>query len=292
VDVVSDGPSGPPEVMKRRVRNILRQERERKDISRKEAADSVEWSESKLSRIETGVTIPAPADVRFLLMQYGVDEARIVEVIEIARAARQPDEWESYRTIYSPAAINLFASERSAALVMKFEPSLIPGLFQTEDYTRALLRETRSDPNTIDDKVKGRLLRQEMLEGDECPELDFIIGEAAVSRPIGGIKVMRAQIDKLKDISTHKKVTLRIIPFSVGAHPGLGSAFTVLEFRDPDLQDLVYLENAERESIVRDDQAEVKRFAQRFAELAEIASPADELGTILDEIAKARLRKI
>ena len=289
--VVRDVPTDPPEVMRRKVRNILRQERERRGITQKAAAERVLWSQSKLIRIETGVTPAAPADVRLLLLEYGADDERVAEIVEIAKAARQPDEWEAYKGVYSNASLNLFANERASTLIQKYEPTLIPGLFQTEEYARALLKEIRSDPDKVDDRVRARLLRQEMLDSDDCPDLDVIIGEATVSRHIGGSKVMREQVEKLKELITHKKVTLSLMPFSKGAHPGLGSAFTILEFKDPDLPDLVYLESADRESIVRDDQGEVDRYNRRFAELRELANPPEDLPVLLDEIANYRFRR-
>ncbi len=289
--VVNDVATDPPEVMRRKVRNILRQEREQRGITQKAAAERVLWSQSKLVRIEAGVTPAAPADVRLLLMEYGADDDRVAEAVEIAKAARQPDEWETYKGVYSNAALNLFANERAATLIEKYEPTLIPGLFQTEEYARALLKQLGSNPDQIDAMVQGRLLRQEMLDSDDFPDLDVIIGEATVSRPVGGSKVMREQIEKLKELVRHKRVTLHFMPFSKGAHPGLGSAFTILQFQDADLPDLVYLEGADRESIVRDDQVEVDRYNRRFAELRELADPSEDLPAVLDEIVKYRFSR-
>ena len=186
-------------------RNILRQEREQRGITQKAAAERVLWSQSKLIRIETGVTPAAPADVRLLLLEYGANEERVAEIVEIAKAARQPDEWQAFKGIYSTASLNLFANERAATLIQKYEPTLVPGLFQTEEYARALLRETGSNPKTIDERVRARLLRQEMLDDDDCPNLDVIIGEATVSRPVGGNKVMRDQIAKLKRLAETRR---------------------------------------------------------------------------------------
>jgi len=286
--VVNDMAADTPEVMRRKVRNILREAREKAEITQKEAAERVLWSPSKLIRIETGVTPAAPADVRLLLLEYGTDNKRVAEAVEIAKAARQPEKWEAYKDVYSTTARHLFAYERAATLIQKYEPTFIPGLFQVEEYARALLKETGSDPNQIDEKVRGRLLRQELLESDDCPDLDFILGEAAVSRPIGGIKVMREQIEKLKELAAHKKVTLRLILFSKGAHPGLGTAFTILQFQDADLSDLVYLEGVDRESIVREEQETVDRYNSRFDQLRELASPPENLPGLLDEIIRYR----
>ena len=246
-------------------------------MTKREAAASVLWTESKLSRIETGATTAAPADVRLLLIQYGVEEARVKEAVEFAKAARRPDEWAGYREAYTNSALSLFSQEGSASLILKFEPSLVPGLFQTEEYARAVLKDLGTDPKVIDLKLRGRMRRQEILDDERGPELNFIIGEAAISRPVGGRKVMLAQIDRLTQLATLNRVNLQVIPFSVGVYPGLGSAFTVLEFDESDLQDLVYLEDVDKESIVRDDQAAVDLYTRRFAELSEIATSVVDL---------------
>lgn len=290
--MVSGAATDIPEVMKRKVRNILREEREKTGITQKAAAERVLWSPSKLIRIETGVTPAAPADVRLLLLEYGADDDRVAEAVEIAKAARQPDKWDAYKDVYAITARHLFAYERAATVIQKYEPTFIPGLFQTEEYARALLRETGTDPKQVDEKVQARLLRQELLESKDCPDLDFIIGEGAVSRPIGGMKVMREQIEKLKKLSEHKKVTLRLMLFSKGAHPGLDSAFTILQFQEADLSDLVYLEGVDRESIVREEQDEVARYNSRFAELRELANPPEDLPVLLDEIVRYRFSDI
>ena len=99
---------------------------------------------------------------------------------------------------------------------------------------------------------------------------------------------MLAQIWRLKEVAKHEKVTLRFMPFSAGAHPGMGSAFTILEFRDDTIPDLVYVESIDRASIVQDDQKEVARYNNRFAELRELASSPDIFDAQLDEVAEYR----
>jgi len=210
--------------------------------------------------------------------------------VELAIASRRPDQWSEYKEVLSAEARSLFAGERVAKLVQKYEPTIVPGLFQTEDYARALLTELGTDPAKIDRRVEARLRRQELFEEASQPDLDFIIGEASVSRPIGGKGVMLDQIEHLKKVSTRANVTLRFIPFAVGAHPGMGSAFTILQFSDPDLPDLVYLESVDKESIIREDQDEVRRYGERFIKLTEIASSAEEVPSILDRLAD-RMRR-
>jgi hypothetical protein len=132
-----------------------------------------------------------------------------------------------------------------------------------------------------------RLRRQALLDSPDCPELDFIIGEATVSRPVGGKQVMLEQIERLKEVARHERVTLQLLDFAAGAHRGMGSAFTLLQFADPDLPDLVYLEGTEKETIIRDDREAIRRYGERFVELKEMCRP-DRLDEQLDEIARYR----
>lgn len=277
----------PPEVLKRRLRTALRQAREQAKITQRAAAERLYWSPSKIIRIEQGNVPVAPSDVRVLLLEYGVGEERVLELVELAKASRRPDEWAAYKDVFSSAARELFANERAAEVVQKFEPSLIPGLLQTEAYARALLKALGTPHDVLSRKLEVRIRRQEMLDSPNCPELDFIIGEATVSRPVGGKHVMIEQIEWLKEVARHQKVTLQLLPFAAGAHPGLGCAFTLLQFVDPDLPDLLYLEGADKESITRDDRQAIERYGERFVELKDLCSP-DDLDGQLEEIARYR----
>lgn len=260
-------------------------------MTQKAAADRVLWSLSKLVRLESGVAQPAPADVRVLLLEYGVDEKRVAEVVDIAKASRNPDEWEPYKEDISAAALSLFANESAAEVIEKFEPTLIPGLLQTEEFATGLLRAWKFPESKIKKLVEARMRRQELLESPDCPRLDFIIGEAAVSRPIGGNAIMLGQLEKLKTMAAHKNIRLRLLPFSKGAHVGMGSAFTILQFRDPDLPDLVYLESIDKESTVRDDKEEVAKYNERFVDLGELAGTPEQFASQLDDIAGYRFRQ-
>jgi transcriptional regulator with XRE-family HTH domain len=279
----------PPEVLKRRLRAILRQERERLKWTQKTAAERVLWSESKLIRIETGNVAVAPADVRLLLLEYGVEDARIAEYVDLARAARQPDEWADYKEEYSQEALTLFANERSAKLIQSYEPTLIPGLFQTEAYARSLLTALGTPPAQLKRKLGVRLRRQEILDSEDRPDCDIVIGEAAVSRPIGGKRAMLVeQIEHLKKLAEKENITLQLIPFDKGAHAGIGRAFTILQFRDPQLPDLLYLEDADSESIERDQSTKITRYGDRFVDLKELSISGEDLNAAFDEIARYR----
>lgn len=277
----------PPEVNRRRVRNILRESRTAAGLTQEEAALRVIWSLSKLIRVENGPTAPAPADVRLLMLEYGAPEERVLEVVEYAKAARRPDPWQTFKGVYSAESRSLFANEPAASLIQKHEPSVVPGLLQTEDYANALLRGIGVEEHLIESMVQVRLARQEILDARDGPTLEFFLGEASVSRPIGGNAVMRDQLAHLKRMAERPDVTLRLVPFSASAYPGMGSAFTILQFHEPELSDLLYLEGEEGETVVRDNREVIDRYARYFTALQSTALPAREFGDRLDSLAKS-----
>jgi hypothetical protein len=257
-------------------------------LTQQEAADRVLWSLSKIIRVENGPSAPTPADARVLMLEYGAPEERVAEVVDIAQKARRPNRWDTYKSVFSNESRSLFANEPAASLIQKHEPSLVPGLLQTEDYARALLVGLDVPSAKIEQVVKGRLERQEILESEGGPRLNFVLGEAAVSRPIGGHAVMRSQIERLKELARRPDTTLRLMPFSAGPYPGMGVAFTILEFRDPELSDLLYLESGDRETVVREDVDEVESYLSRFARIQELASSPQAFAGLLDAIVKNR----
>lgn len=289
---VARGRADSPEVSKRKLRSALRQAREKAGLTQKAVAEQLYWSQSKVIRIEQGNVPFQPTDVQALLIAYGVDAERIADFVELAKASRQPDEWVAYKDLYSAEALTLFAYEQAAKVIQKYEPSVIPGLFQTEDYARALLTGVGYSPDRVKRTLESRLRRQELLETSDGPDLDFIVGEAAVSRPVGGAGVMREQVTRLKELAgpAFPRVTVRMVPFSVGIHPGFGSAFTLLQFADHDLRDLVYLEGVDKESLARDDPDSIDSYGERFVALTEIAVVEDKLEALLDEVVAYRFR--
>jgi Domain of unknown function (DUF5753) len=245
-----------------------------------------DWSVSKIIRIEAGSVGVTPTDLRALLAIYKVtDEAQIDELVELARGSRKQSFGE-YRDVYSRASLTLFANEENAKVIYKYEPQFVPGLLQTEEYARALLTGFGHSENEIERMVRGRLERQEVLDREDHPELHFIIDEAVVRRAVGGHRVMANQCDMLKYISTHRsKIHLQILLFSTGAHPRMGGAFTILEYDDAALDDLLYLENAGGESVSRDDPDLIADYRQAFATLEEMACPSKDFQDLLDKIA-------
>jgi transcriptional regulator with XRE-family HTH domain len=277
------------EVKKRRLRSAVRRARERTGMSQKTAAESLGWSQSKLVRIELGTVPVTPADVRALLSLYGVsDQGVITSLAALAKEAREGRGFSAYEDVYSAQAIDLFGNEPSAKAIYKYEPDFIPGLFQTEKYARALLRSLGFSESIVDRKLEVRIERQQIIDGDPRPELNFIIGEAAVSIPAGGDDVMVEQLERLRELAKKPGISIQLLPFAAGVHQGLGGAFTVLQFDDENLADLLYLENAERESLSRDEETEIRKYLSLFLDLQQHATTPEEFDPMLQRIAEQR----
>ncbi len=232
-----------PTIRRRRLGAELRQRREAAGVTIEFVAERLECSASKVSRIETGHTTATVRDVRDMLGIYGVVGAECEELIQIAREARQKGWWHPFSPVLSGAYVGL---EAAAGSIRAYEQQVIPGLLQTEDYARAMIRSARPDitGEEIEQRVRVRMGRQSLLTQDDPIELWVVLDETVVSRPVGGDTVMRAQLERLVEAADLPNVTLQILPFEVGAHAGMDGTFTILGFPEAGDPDVVYAENA------------------------------------------------
>jgi transcriptional regulator with XRE-family HTH domain len=283
---MTESPLEAPEVLRRRLKDALRKARENADLTQKAVAQQLDWSPSKIIRIEQGAVGVSSTDVRALLRLYGVDdESQVRELTELAKRSRKQS-WSEYKDVYSQVSLTLFAYESAAKRILNYEPTFIPGLLQTEEYAQALLRGLGHSEERVDLKVRARLARQELLERSPRPELSFILGEGSVSRPIGGKRVMLHQLDRLKELASLPGIKIQVLTFDVGVHPSMGAAFTILEFDG--LDDLLYLESSTGDHIYRDDPDLISKYRENFATLESLATSPDELSPALDKISKRR----
>jgi len=279
-----------PEVMRRRLSVVLRRARDEKHLTQREAAEALYWSVSKIIRIEQGAVSLSPTDLQAMLAIYGVtDEEQVSELVDLAVASRRQS-WTEYKDVYSQASLSLFGSEAAARIIYKYEPTFVPGLLQTQEYAHALLTGLGRSEEEIEQMVSARLQRQALLDREIRPELRFILGEAVVSRTVGGPSVMIAQLERIKKLGARPGISLQVLPFSRGAHPKMGGAFTILEFEDEYLEDLLYLENAGGETTTRDDRELIADYRGAFLRLEAIATRPDDLASVLDGIAAARFK--
>ncbi|MFC7547259.1 helix-turn-helix domain-containing protein [Plantactinospora sp. GCM10030261] len=232
-----------PTIRRRRLGAELRRRRESAGVTIEMVAEQLECSASKVSRIETGHTSATPRDVRDMLAIYGVEGAECDELVQIAREARQKGWWHPYSTVLTGAYVGL---EAAAGSIRAYEQQVVPGLLQTEEYAKAMIRAARPDipDDEVEQRVRVRLGRQSLLTQDDPIDLWVVLDEAVVSRPVGGDAVMRAQLERLVEAAELPNVTLQILPFEVGAHAGMDGTFAILDFPEAGDPDVVYAENA------------------------------------------------
>jgi transcriptional regulator with XRE-family HTH domain len=268
-------PAASPTVRRRRLALELRRLREAAGMTIEHVAKSLECSDSKISRIETARVRATPRDVRDLLALYGVTGTRQAGLIQLAREARQTGWWhQAYGDLPVRALVGL---EDAAASISYYVQQLVPGLLQTEDYARAVLRAIRLDlgPAEVERRVGLRMARQSLLTRDEPPELWAVIDEAVLRRVVGGQEVMRQQLKRLAEAAARPNVTLQVLPFTAGEHAGMDGPFTILGFPDPADPDVVYLEHTTSDLYLEDPEA-TTRYARLFDHLrAESLGPDD-----------------
>jgi transcriptional regulator with XRE-family HTH domain len=273
-----------PLVLRRRLRVALRNARNESGLTQKDVAATLGWSPSKLIRIENGsvsVTIP---DLKALLEEYGVkDRTRIDELVDLSRHAREPG-WLTYSDVLSKDFTTYLSYEASAARTYQYQPSLLPGLLQTEEYARATLRDVYATPDGVIDRLWAvRQRRQELHDRELPPEMVFVLDEPVIRRQLGGAAVMVRQLKRLREDAARPHVTLQIIPFSAGGHTGLTGPIVVLQFADPSADDIVFLEGARNDLAFVDAPDEASRYLNDFYILQDKAlDPAGSL-RLLDE---------
>jgi transcriptional regulator with XRE-family HTH domain len=222
----------------------LRRLREEAGLTTERAALSIRGSHSKISRMEHGRVGFKERDIADLLTLYGVGPGDEREaLIGLAREANTPGWWQGYSDILPHWVEPYFGLEAAASAIREYELQFVPGLLQIEDYARAVIRlgNLPSEEEVIR-RTQARISRQEILRRENPPKVWAVLDEGALRRTIGGPDVMRAQLEHLIEMCDHPAVTLQVLPFSAGAHRAMGGPFTILRYTEPDLRDVVYIE--------------------------------------------------
>jgi transcriptional regulator with XRE-family HTH domain len=274
--------SNDPEILRRRLRVELRQLRKGRNLRQQDVAEAMDWSTSKLIRIENGTVRVAPSDVRVLLAHYGVtDRQQVEDLVDKARAART-DPWADMRPYYPADWLTMFGLESSAMSIRSFQDLYVPGQLQIQEYAYAIFRLEQVPPDQADGRWEGRQRRQDLHDRVEPPEMSFTLDEAVLRRLVGGPVVMRRQWLRLRELADLSHMTLRVVPFEKGEYGSMGRSFVLLEFADPNDDDIVFIEE---EGTVRREGVEVTAtFSDAWDDQRAKALSPDDTKALLDEL--------
>lgn len=224
---------------------LLRRLRESQAITRERAGELIRASQSKISRLELGRTGFKLRDVVDLVTLYGVtDPAVRTRLFDLARQANAPGWWHAYGDVVPAWFEPYLGLEEAASLIRAYEVQFVPGLLQTTDYARAVIRlgHGHAPDAEVDRRVELRMRRQEILRRPHPPKLWAVVDESALRRPIGGAAVMFAQLQHLIDVCEAPHITIQVMPFRAEGHAAAGGPITLLRMAEPDIPDVVYLE--------------------------------------------------
>jgi transcriptional regulator with XRE-family HTH domain len=266
-----------PTIRQRELGRRLRELRKEHGLTVVDVAEKLLCSATKISRLETGARRPSLRDVRDLCGIYGVEDSVSAELMNLAREAREQVWWTQYEDLKLGPYLGL---EQEAIAITSFTTYYLPALMQTQEYTRAVITSIapKMDPKIFQQRVEVRMLRQEVLDGEDPPRYRVLLDEAVLYRRVGGPKVMAAQMDKILQIVSSGKVTIQIVPFSAGVPAAQDSNFVLLEFDDETGQSpVVFVEGLLGNQYI-ERKADIARYREAIDYLRDSAmSPRDSV---------------
>ncbi|ARQ72617.1 helix-turn-helix domain-containing protein [Streptomyces marincola] len=265
----------------------LRDLRERAGCSFGDAAAALSVNTTTVRRMEKAEVGLKPLYVKALLERYDVPAAEAESFLHLVEEANRPGWWHRFRDVL-PDWFSLYVSlEGEASLIRAYEPHCVPGLLQTEEYARVLLRTgfPNAPQKEIERRVALRMERQELLSRQRAPLLWAVVEEQVLRRRVGDPSVMRGQIDRLIEATALPNVTLQIMPFSAGPHPGMFGPFQLFRFEIPELPDIIYAESLTG-AVYHDERPDTVAYLEVLDRLGAQAAPVHDTEAILGAIRK------
>ncbi len=281
-------------VPRRQLGRYLRDLRNRQRITVKAAAEQMEWSETKIWRVETGQTSLRSHDVALMCSLYAAPPDMTEALMGLAKETKARGWWHSYGDVI-PENFDLYLGlEEAAHQLAWYEAELVPGLLQTEGYARTIISADKPDvpEEEISRRVQLRIERQALIRRPTAPlALRVVLNESILRRPVGGREVMAAQLDALADAVGLPNVKLRVVPFTAGLHQGVMSGpFVLLRFpangdgRDSE-PPTVYVDGFTGD-LYLDKQAEVEQYSDAFETIWAAASSEDRSAQVIRQTAE------
>ena len=277
-----------PTVLRMILGSQLHRLREAAGVTPDQAAWELRASRSKISRMEHGRVRFKDRDVADLLTLYGItDEKLRARMLATAQDANAPGWWSKYGDLLPDWFEEYLGLEGAASVIRAFELQFVHGLFQTEAYARAvtLLGHKTAPAEEIDRQVSLRIKRQDILASPEPPQVWSVMDESVLRRPVGGRAVMRAQLDRLAEMARLPQVTIQVIPFGGGGHAAAGGSFTLLRFAEPELPDVVYIEQL-TSALYLDDRQDIDHYLEVMNDLSTEALTPDRTTQFIAEITR------
>jgi transcriptional regulator with XRE-family HTH domain len=271
----------PPTVRLRRLAAELRRLRGASGLSREQVTEQTGVNEGTLYRLETARARPQRRTLVALLDLYGVDGDARTALLDIAKGTDDQGWLRPYHAELPEEYAAYISFEAEARAVRNYESLFIPGQLQTEDYARAVITGTlpMATGTEVEQRVQARIERQARLTAEPPLGLWAIVDEAAIRRMVGGPAVMRAQLARLLDAAKQPNITLQVVTFDMGAHPGMPGSFVYMEFDQADAE-LVYVDTLAGDLFL-EAEADLRIYASMFDHLRAIAlSPARTTGMI------------
>ena len=274
---------GTPEVHRRRVREALRSARRQRELTQETVAARLNWSKSKVARIESGQVGVSVTDLRALLALYQVSDPDQVTRLEAGtrEGRRRTSSWRRYADVLSPAFVTYLGYEESATRIRHFQPAIVPGLAQTPAYARAVLGAAASGEE-LTRRLALRTERQHRVLGrPDSPRLHLVLDEAVLRRRVGGPGVLAEQLRYLTELSVSPRVTLQVIGFDAGYYPGISAPFVLL---DADDIRVLYQEGSRGDLLLRDNPTEITAHTTMFDNLEQRARSVEHSCATVQEI--------
>ncbi|MEV4255361.1 helix-turn-helix transcriptional regulator [Spirillospora sp. NPDC049652] len=261
-----------PTIRLRRLAAELRQLRKDAGLTRDEVTARTALNPATLWRIETAKTRPQARTLKTLLELYGVPGERRAELTVLLQESARRGWVHAAAPGLRENHVAYIEFEGSATRVSNYECALIPGLLQTEEYARSAIAGIRPEMTEaeVDHRVAVRMRRQELLTARKPLELRAVLDEAALRRRVGGAELMSRQAEHLLERASLQNVTLQVVPFDAGAHPGMTGAFVVMDFPDDAGASVAYLDGQAGDSFL-DEDADVQRYNLLFDHLRALA---------------------
>jgi transcriptional regulator with XRE-family HTH domain len=270
---------GSPTVRRRELGALLKALRTERGWTAEQVGERLRFSPSKMSRLETGHRGASPRDIGDLCDLYQVDDKQRRRLLGLAREGKQRAWWQPLGERFS----DYVGLEAEAVSISDFGLGIVPGLLQTADYARTIVHALAPDlePDTVEQHVHGRMARQQQFLGrEDAPRFEAVIDESVLHRTVGSRAVMRAQLERLLELSAQPNITLRVISYEAGALPAGPNKFIILKFASADVRDIVHIEGLTGD-LYLDEPGDFKTYSTAFRTLVELAKSPKETREVI-----------